>query len=112
MRPHYDDLVNRLQTLSSDELSRRERLRDDAFRAAGITFTVYGEQEGVERTFPMDLVPRIIPADEWETASTSSATSTAPIGCSRTTSATRAASPMWPLRRPPPPATAAAAVTR
>ena len=36
-----------------------------AFRSAGITFTVYGEDEGLERTFPMDLVPRIIPADEW-----------------------------------------------
>ena len=40
-------------------------MRDAAFRQAGITFTVYGEGEGVERTFPMDLVPRIIPADEW-----------------------------------------------
>ena len=40
-------------------------MRDAAFRSAGITFTVYGEGEGIERTFPMDLVPRIIPADEW-----------------------------------------------
>jgi uncharacterized circularly permuted ATP-grasp superfamily protein len=65
VRPHYEDLVHRLAELSSEEMARRERLRDDAFRAAGITFTVYGEDEGVERTFPMDLVPRIIPADEW-----------------------------------------------
>ena len=47
------------------QLAERERVRDAAFRQAGITFTVYGEGEGVERTFPMDLVPRIIPADEW-----------------------------------------------
>ena len=33
-------------------------MRDAAFRSAGITFTVYGEGEGIERTFPMDLVPR------------------------------------------------------
>ena len=65
VRPHYEDVVGRIRRLSSTELSRRERLRDDAFRAAGITFTVYGEDEGVERTFPMDLVPRVIPADEW-----------------------------------------------
>jgi uncharacterized circularly permuted ATP-grasp superfamily protein len=65
VRAHYQDLVSRLRTFSSDELSRRERLRDSAFRSAGITFTVYGEDEDVERTFPMDLLPRIIPAAEW-----------------------------------------------
>lgn len=66
-RHHYDALVQQLGRFSPDELMRRERLRDEAFRTAGITFTVYGETEGVERTFPMDLVPRIIPADEWAT---------------------------------------------
>ncbi|MEA3018637.1 MAG: hypothetical protein QOI47_161 [Actinomycetota bacterium] len=65
VRGHYEDVVARLRMLSPGELGRRERLRDDAFRTAGITFTVYGEDEGVERTFPMDLVPRVIPADEW-----------------------------------------------
>ena len=33
----------------------------------GITFTVYGEKEGLERIFPFDFVPRIIPAPEWKT---------------------------------------------
>jgi uncharacterized circularly permuted ATP-grasp superfamily protein len=65
VRPHYTDLVDRLRAITHDDLARRERLRDAAFRSAGITFTVYGEEEGVERTFPMDLLPRIIPADEW-----------------------------------------------
>ncbi len=66
-RRHYDALVGQLGNFSPEELIRRERLRDEAFKTAGITFTVYGETEGVERTFPMDLVPRIIPADEWAT---------------------------------------------
>jgi uncharacterized circularly permuted ATP-grasp superfamily protein len=64
-RPHYANLVRRLAGFTSHQLAERERVRDAAFRQAGITFTVYGEGEGVERTFPMDLVPRIIPADEW-----------------------------------------------
>ncbi len=67
VRAHYERLVKRLSELSPDELRRRERLRDEAFRTAGITFTVYGEDDGLERTFPMDLLPRVIPADEWET---------------------------------------------
>ncbi len=31
-----------------------------------MTFTVYGEKEGVERIFPFDFVPRIIPPVEWK----------------------------------------------
>jgi len=66
VRPHYEGLVRRFAGLSATELARRERLRDDAFRTQGITFTVYGDDEGVERTFPLDLLPRLIPADEWD----------------------------------------------
>ncbi|MEO7555947.1 MAG: circularly permuted type 2 ATP-grasp protein [Acidimicrobiales bacterium] len=65
VRLHYHALMQRLAELSPDDLRRRERLRDEAFRTAGITFTVYGDEGGIERTFPMDLLPRIIPADEW-----------------------------------------------
>ncbi|MBW3663746.1 MAG: circularly permuted type 2 ATP-grasp protein [Actinobacteria bacterium] len=66
VRGHYRDLASRIRELNPDELAQRERLRDTIFRTQGITFTVYGDDEGVERTFPMDLCPRIIPADEWE----------------------------------------------
>ena len=65
-RSHYQALLAQLDAFPPGELLRRERLRDEAFRTAGITFTVYGESEGVERTFPLDLVPRLIPSDEWE----------------------------------------------
>jgi uncharacterized circularly permuted ATP-grasp superfamily protein len=65
VRAHYVALVKRLSELTPAELTARSRLRDEAFRTAGITFTVYGEDEGIERTFPMDLLPRLIPADEW-----------------------------------------------
>jgi uncharacterized circularly permuted ATP-grasp superfamily protein len=64
-RPHYSALVERLTGITTGDLARRERLRDAIFRSQGITFTVYGDDAGVERTFPMDLIPRIIPADEW-----------------------------------------------
>ena len=66
IRPHYAALVERLDSTTPAQLAELERVRDDAFRQAGITFTVYGEGEGIERTFPMDLVPRLIPAEEWD----------------------------------------------
>ncbi len=66
-RPHYKRLIRNLEALGDDELTRRARLRDASFRTKGITFTLADDEDGLERTFPMDLVPRIIPADEWST---------------------------------------------
>ncbi|MEX0953291.1 MAG: circularly permuted type 2 ATP-grasp protein [Nitriliruptoraceae bacterium] len=65
VRPHYVALAERFARLTGEDLASRERLRDGIFRTQGITFTVYGDDDGIERTFPMDMVPRIIPADEW-----------------------------------------------
>ena len=48
-------LFEELARLSATELGSRERLRDAIFRRLGITFNVYGDQDGLERTWPMDL---------------------------------------------------------
>ena len=37
-----------------------------AFLRQGITFNVYGDSAGTEKIFPFDMLPRIIPAKEWE----------------------------------------------
>ena len=39
---------------------------DFSFMNQGITFTVYGDEQGTERTFPFDLLPRILTAGEWD----------------------------------------------
>ena len=65
IRPHYRAVVERLERMTVEELAHRERLRDRAFRTQGITFAVYGEEDGIERTFPMDVVPRVIAPQEW-----------------------------------------------
>src|SRR5450432_2423757 len=66
-RTHYAPVVARLNQLGADALLRRRRMADATFRNQGITFTVYSDQVGVEKIFPFDIVPRIIPAGEWET---------------------------------------------
>src|SRR5262249_1490651 len=66
-RRHYADIVKRIRSLSPVEFGRRRALADLTFRTQGITFTVYGDESGTERTFPFDLFPRVIPADEWAT---------------------------------------------
>ena len=65
-RPHYDRLYHRLSKLSRADFDDRIHLADISFLYQGITFTVYSAQEGIERIFPFDLVPRIIPQAEWQ----------------------------------------------
>ncbi|MGH9263619.1 MAG: circularly permuted type 2 ATP-grasp protein [Acidimicrobiales bacterium] len=60
-RPPYRALHEVLQSLSADDFASRCAARDHAFRDQGITFSLSGE----ERPFPLDLVPRILSAQEW-----------------------------------------------
>jgi uncharacterized circularly permuted ATP-grasp superfamily protein len=66
-RPHYEHLLNRLQSVSIEDLRRSKQEADVSFFNQGITFTVYGRKEGTERIFPHDLLPRIITSAEWKT---------------------------------------------
>ncbi|MBI3431111.1 MAG: circularly permuted type 2 ATP-grasp protein [Hydrogenophilales bacterium] len=52
--------------LPADELEARHRAVDAAIMAAGITFTVYSEAGNIDRTWPFDVVPRILPKAEWD----------------------------------------------
>src|SRR5438876_4684720 len=65
-RPHYQALFRRLQGLSAAEFRRRKAMTDLSMLQDGVGFTVYRQQEGIERIWPMDPVPRIIPAAEWK----------------------------------------------
>jgi uncharacterized circularly permuted ATP-grasp superfamily protein len=65
-RQHYAAALARLQAIGNDAFARRVKMADVTFRNQGITFTVYSDQRGVEKIFPFDLIPRIIPADEWD----------------------------------------------
>ena len=66
-RPHYTALAERLASMSGEQLGERIRVANAFFLTQGIGFTVYGDDEGTDRIFPFDLVPRIVPANEWET---------------------------------------------
>ncbi|MBV8779796.1 MAG: hypothetical protein JO353_00230, partial [Phycisphaerae bacterium] len=65
-RHHYAPIANRLANFDLAAFDRRRRMADATFRNQGITFTVYKDAAGVEKIFPFDLVPRIIPANEWD----------------------------------------------
>jgi uncharacterized circularly permuted ATP-grasp superfamily protein len=64
-RSHYAPLLEMFSSLPADEIRRRKHSADLSFLNQGITFTVYGRQEGTERIFPYDLLPRLITSAEW-----------------------------------------------
>ena len=65
-RPHYQKFLDEFSQISAGEFDEKRRAVDLAFMRQGITFNVYGDSQGTERIFPFDLIPRIIPAKEWE----------------------------------------------
>src|SRR5947209_17602438 len=65
-RPHYSKLLERFKEMDRDEFERKRALAASTFLGQGVTFTVYNDDQGTERIFPFDLLPRIIPAEEWE----------------------------------------------
>lgn len=65
-RSHYETLVERFNQMDSADLAARRQTIAFFFLNQGITFTVYSAEEGIERIFPFDLIPRIVPNREWE----------------------------------------------
>jgi uncharacterized circularly permuted ATP-grasp superfamily protein len=58
-------LAGHLRSLGDQQLARRQRMADLAIQEMGITFTVYSEGENIDRAWPFDIIPRVIPAREW-----------------------------------------------
>lgn len=65
--PFYDRIVEHFNRLSIEDFKDINEYTKISFFNQGITFAVYSDKEqGVERIFPFDLFPRVIPASEWE----------------------------------------------
>ena len=65
-RPGAKILVERIETLQDGEILSRQKAAEAAMYNMGITFTVYGSDEGTEKIFPFDIVPRIVESSDWE----------------------------------------------
>lgn len=64
-RPQGATLVDKIHQLLPGELLQRQQAAQQALFKLGATFSVYGDQEGTERIFPFDVIPRLISAQEW-----------------------------------------------
>src|ERR1700678_1191393 len=64
-RAHYHRYAEWLAAQPAERLAQKRAEADALFHRVGITFAVYGQEEGSERLIPFDIVPRVLPAEEW-----------------------------------------------
>ena len=64
-RPAGQLLIEKINSLPSGELERRQQAAQNALLKLGATFNVYSDGAGTERIFPFDIIPRIISGSEW-----------------------------------------------
>jgi uncharacterized circularly permuted ATP-grasp superfamily protein len=65
-RPEAASLIQWMQQLGEKALRQHQEAAQIALYKLGVTFNVYSDNQGVERVFPFDIIPRIISAQEWE----------------------------------------------
>ncbi len=66
VRNSYRNVLQTLQNLSPENIEQKQKQASDFFMNQGITFTVYSDDnQGIERIFPFDIIPRIITQKDW-----------------------------------------------
>ncbi|MGB3224005.1 MAG: circularly permuted type 2 ATP-grasp protein [Desulforhopalus sp.] len=65
-RPEAQLLINKIESLPTGDLALRQKEAEALLLKMGITFNVYGRDEGAEKIFPFDLIPRIVSSGDWQ----------------------------------------------
>lgn len=65
-RPGAKLLIDKLDSLPPGDLALRQKEAEALLLKMGITFNVYGRDEGTEQIFPFDLIPRIVSSEDWQ----------------------------------------------
>lgn len=64
-RPAVSELLKMLGEMGEKELNDREKAVKLAIKLMGISFTVYSDGANIDREWPFDIIPRVIPSYEW-----------------------------------------------
>jgi uncharacterized circularly permuted ATP-grasp superfamily protein/uncharacterized alpha-E superfamily protein len=64
-RPHWSRLMESLRAIGPEELGQRWARAERSIRENGITYNIYGDPLGANRPWQTDVVPLLIPAEEW-----------------------------------------------
>src|SRR5277367_1683904 len=64
-RPHWASLMDSLRGIGPEELGRRWARAERRIRENGITYNIYSDPLGANRAWQIDIIPLLIPAEEW-----------------------------------------------
>lgn len=64
-RPHWIRFLEAFRNVSPDELTQRTIQADRVLRQNGVTYNVFGDGGESQRPWRLDLLPAIVPGDEW-----------------------------------------------
>src|SRR6266566_3264371 len=64
-RPHWRPLIETLEQLGRHELQSRWENGRRIIREHGVSYSIYGDPEGMDRPWGLDLVPLLITGEEW-----------------------------------------------
>ncbi|HYQ38383.1 MAG TPA: circularly permuted type 2 ATP-grasp protein [Pseudomonas sp.] len=66
VRPHWQALLAHLRRCTPAQLGQRQALLARQIQENGVTYNVYADPDGADRPWELDLLPNIIPAEEWQ----------------------------------------------
>src|SRR5580692_182312 len=64
-RPHWARIMKSFRAIGPEELGRRWERAERRIRENGITYNIYSDPLGASRPWKIDIVPFLIPAEEW-----------------------------------------------
>ncbi len=70
VRPHWQEFLDHIDESSGDTLKARAAQLARGIQQNGVTYNVYADPRGTDRPWSVDLLPMILPADEWRSIST------------------------------------------
>ncbi len=66
VRPHWRHFADVLQTMSAEQMQARSDLVTQQIQENGVTYNVYGEEQGSNRPWRLGAVPNLIPDEDWQ----------------------------------------------
>ncbi|MBC8095243.1 MAG: circularly permuted type 2 ATP-grasp protein [Akkermansiaceae bacterium] len=64
-RAHWQKLIQSFEQLSQQDRINRRDTAARILRENGVTYNVYGDTQGLGRPWALDMIPLVIPPDEW-----------------------------------------------
>ena len=64
-RPHWRAFLTHLASLPSETVNQRSQFVNEVIASDGVTYNVYADPKGASRPWELDLLPMILPEEEW-----------------------------------------------